>query len=449
MRQGFSALAKAFAPQSASSRISADLNGRRAGFVTAQTGTEQQKLLDAQRAAASLQAAQQAVLNGDMTEEEARRAFASALLGTEDGLQYGPSAAMGMSTFVQPNFLPDDQFSRALLGTGVVANHAGTPSGHAADNQNAIAMNDADNQTTIATNNADNDRALTQTELDNKRAMAVAAAGNASAEGIAALDRQRALTQTDRDNERAIAVARAANENARVINSANNENAVSMNDADNVSAADIAGANNEAAAVRAAMAELAGNARNSANNENAVSMNDADNENAVSMNDADNVSAADIAKANNQHAMDMAIAGLGTGSSKPENIAAADIKILQTQLQDRLRGTGKGDGAVDPRLMASALPHLTQAFRETNGDHAAAVEIVLKLLDPQYEDKWGFWNPPRVTGTVPEYVPPAPRTPAASTAPGAVKEGTRAVNPKTGQTIVFKGGQWVLVEAGP
>ena len=178
-------------------------------------------------------------------------------------------------------------------------------------------------------------------------------------------------------------------------------------------------------------------------------MNDADNENAVSMNDADNVSAADIAKANNQHAMDMAIAGLGTGSSKPENIAAADIKILQTQLQDRLRGTGKGDGAVDPRLMASALPHLTQAFRETNGDHAAAVEIVLKLLDPQYEDKWGFWNPPRVTGTVPEYVPPAPRTPAASTAPGAVKEGTRAVNPKTGQTIVFKGGQWVLVEAGP
>ena len=453
MRQGFSALAKAFAPQNASSRIDADLKGRRAGLVTAQTGTEKQELIDLERAAASLQAAQDAVLSGDMSEEAARRALAAALLGTENGLQYGPGAAVGMSSFINPGFMNPDDFSNVLLGAGVVAGEGNTPRGHAADIVAQGERNDADNATSILNNNADNATSVANNNADNATSVANNNADNATS-----------VANNNADNATSVANNNADNDTLTLNNDADNAAAADRNAADNARAERIAQAQRLAAEVEAALGRVFTGEQNDLDRQNAAGMNDADNATSVANNDADNATSvanndadnatsvanndADNAtsvannEADNQNEMAMALAGLGSGN-KPDDISTADLKALQEQLTNRLMGLGEGDAkadAIDPQIIAQAMPHLTRAFRVRRGNHAAAVEDVLKLINAEYTNGW--LSRPKISGTVAPYVPDAP--PVAD-AP-RVAEGAKAVNPETGEVIIMKGGTWVPVE---
>jgi len=96
----------------------------------------------------------------------------SAIAGAPGGFQHGPGFATGSSTFINPNFVNESDFSRVLLGTGVVGAHSGTPAGHRAalDAQaaQAAAKLEADN----AHNASSLANALTRTQMEQDGAMA-------------------------------------------------------------------------------------------------------------------------------------------------------------------------------------------------------------------------------------------------------------------------------------
>lgn len=129
IKQGFSILADAFVPD-VSGLIAADLNAKRRDHILAQTqgqnlkNTQTQGYLTATRNLQDLLAK-----NPDLALPENRASLMSTLAGMEDGLTAGPKFAMGAAGFIQPDFLPPDQFANALQSTGVVTDYGNTQSG--------------------------------------------------------------------------------------------------------------------------------------------------------------------------------------------------------------------------------------------------------------------------------------------------------------------------------
>lgn len=74
-----------------------------------------------------------------------RGKIAAAAVRAENGLKDGPAGVTGFTSYVQPNFVPEDQFSNILSGTGVVTDFANTPTGQGRALANDAALNDADN----------------------------------------------------------------------------------------------------------------------------------------------------------------------------------------------------------------------------------------------------------------------------------------------------------------
>ena len=65
--------------------------------------------------------------------EEGRARLMSKMVGTKGGLQYGPSAATGAMTFINPRAMAPADLSTTLLGTGVVKSYGDTPTGFGVD----------------------------------------------------------------------------------------------------------------------------------------------------------------------------------------------------------------------------------------------------------------------------------------------------------------------------
>lgn len=138
--QGFRNLMGAFGGAGAADIIQADLDRRRGNLIDAQVTTEGAQA-DSYNALAGLRRTEAneilaqrraleefgAALGLDMSTQEGRTAAAAA--AAEAGITSDQLA--GYSTFSQPNALPDDAFSRVILGTGVVGSHGDTPVGTA------------------------------------------------------------------------------------------------------------------------------------------------------------------------------------------------------------------------------------------------------------------------------------------------------------------------------
>lgn len=128
IRQGFSALANAFAPADPQDQA-------RAAYLQAQADLTRQEAMAAQQANTNLAASQTEAqslfgIPSEQRDEAWRNRVAGAFLMHPDGLRYGPSAATGFTTFTDPMHFGDDQsLSNALIGTGVVSNYANTPEG--------------------------------------------------------------------------------------------------------------------------------------------------------------------------------------------------------------------------------------------------------------------------------------------------------------------------------
>ena len=68
-----------------------------------------------------------------MATAEGRARLMSKMVGTKGGLQYGPGAAAGAMTFINPNAMSPADLSTTLVGTGVVGDYAKTPTGFGVD----------------------------------------------------------------------------------------------------------------------------------------------------------------------------------------------------------------------------------------------------------------------------------------------------------------------------
>lgn len=117
-------------------QIEGDLNAKRRDMLIAQTqgqNLENAKLQaanDARRRVGEFLAG-----NPDLTMDQNRASLMSILSGMDNGLQYGPQFATGSATFINPNFAgSESDFSKTLVGTGVVGNFAATPEGQRRDN---------------------------------------------------------------------------------------------------------------------------------------------------------------------------------------------------------------------------------------------------------------------------------------------------------------------------
>lgn len=157
---GFAQLASIFMPNTGA-LIEADLNRRKANNIDADTNRtnvdatrlaadrdrimSERAVIDQQRAAA-VELANIFASGADLNDPTTRGAAAAAVAKMKDGLQYGPSGVTGLTTYVDPNFVPDNEdFSRVIVGSGVVNGWDQTPTGTMDAETNKLIANDADN----------------------------------------------------------------------------------------------------------------------------------------------------------------------------------------------------------------------------------------------------------------------------------------------------------------
>lgn len=231
---GFAALANILNP-SAQGMIEADLSRvKRDGMVldqgqtraeTRRIGADQGRIeavtrgTDADTAVTSRETAAIAELsrifsdpNFDASTPAGRAAVAGAMVGTKDGLTAGPEAMTGYSSYIDPNFAGSaDDFSNILLGTGVVANQAATPSGFGTDQTRQrdqaaatvgsnVQMNDADNAALAQKADQDRARAAANDALVDERLRTTSDADRAARAAIAGNTNQTQVQMNNADN---------------------------------------------------------------------------------------------------------------------------------------------------------------------------------------------------------------------------------------------------------
>lgn len=109
----------------------------------------------------------QILATGDLTDPAVRAAAAAATAMMENGLANGPAGLTGLSTYANPDFVPDNEsFSRVILGTGVVDDFGKTPTGFYDSETNDLVANDADNRSLELRNDADNATTIKTTEME-------------------------------------------------------------------------------------------------------------------------------------------------------------------------------------------------------------------------------------------------------------------------------------------
>jgi hypothetical protein len=145
LASGFQALAQAFTGNP-SAVIDADVKRRQASTYDAEAALDNAKAQAQTAQSASLQRLQQAMTDPGWVSDPAKRAVVAAYMaGAPEGLQYGPRAALGFGTYVNPDALTPEQLSAAESGAGY--DYANTPTGLQQKFQTALSQNAQDNAT--------------------------------------------------------------------------------------------------------------------------------------------------------------------------------------------------------------------------------------------------------------------------------------------------------------
>jgi len=204
----FGMLARALVPDAGAAikadqaRLDSNYRIAQTNDVYAQTALRQQELEQEQSFAAAQSALADFLASGaDFSDPNARAQFMASVARTKDYMKNGPGFAAGATTYVQPGFANDNDFSRIMLGTGVVGDWGGTPTGFAAKEAGLDRRNDADNETLRFNNAADNTRALESVDKTIAGAFSRAMLGNANrtdmnnADNAAEMDRLKYRTE--------------------------------------------------------------------------------------------------------------------------------------------------------------------------------------------------------------------------------------------------------------
>ena len=139
------------------------------------------------------------------------------------------------------------------------------------------------------------------------------------------------------------------------------------------------------------------------------------------------------------------------GTGTPMDVSPGDVGKLQemtlTALEGVLSAQGKSLQNVDPSYTTAVLDRATQLYQVTRNSQAAITQAIGEVpFETQSNDIswWPFSDGGGVDITGPAAQPAAPQA-----GQPAVQEGQRVRNPKTGQILVNRGGQWVADNAGP
>lgn len=181
---------------------------------------------------------------------------------------------------------------------------------------------------------------------------------------------------------------------------------------------------------------------------NALTMNNQDNQTAISNNRMDNDGAMARLIWETQHPN-----GSTSRTGTALDVSPDDTSNLWDIAQERILAQFPDTEAIDPEVQAALMPRISQVYQQTRNAEIAIQQVLSEIgLEGYAKDE--SWLPTGDTQRLKLKAPagglPSADNPGAAAAPTAasgtppkIVEGQSATNPKTGQKIVFKNGQWV------